>query len=54
MNIPVDTLRLNLAAVPKDKKIAVYCASGVRSSIAVRILKQNGYAGSVLIFQAVS
>ena len=43
VNIPVDTLRLNLAAVPKDRKIAVYCASGVRSGIAARILSQNGY-----------
>jgi len=43
VNIPVDTLRLNLGAVPKDKKIAVYCASGVRSGIAARILSQNGY-----------
>lgn len=43
VNIPVDTLRKNLSTVPKDKKIAVYCASGIRSGIAVRILKQNGY-----------
>jgi NADPH-dependent 2,4-dienoyl-CoA reductase/sulfur reductase-like enzyme/rhodanese-related sulfurtransferase len=43
VNIPVDTLRLNLAALPKDKKIAVYCASGVRGGIAARILSQNGF-----------
>ena len=36
-------MRQNLAAVPKDKKIAVYCASGIRSGIAARILAQNGY-----------
>jgi NADPH-dependent 2,4-dienoyl-CoA reductase/sulfur reductase-like enzyme/rhodanese-related sulfurtransferase len=43
LNIPVDSLRQNLAAVPKDKKIAVYCASGMRSGVAARILLQNGY-----------
>jgi NADPH-dependent 2,4-dienoyl-CoA reductase/sulfur reductase-like enzyme/rhodanese-related sulfurtransferase len=43
VNIYVDDLRKKLALVPRDKKIAVYCASGVRSGIAARILKQNGY-----------
>jgi len=43
VNLPVDSLRQNLATIPKYKKIAVYCGSGVRSGIAARILKQNGF-----------
>jgi rhodanese-related sulfurtransferase len=43
VNIPVDSLRQRLAEVPKDKKTAVYCASGMRSGVAVRMLQQNGY-----------
>jgi NADPH-dependent 2,4-dienoyl-CoA reductase/sulfur reductase-like enzyme/rhodanese-related sulfurtransferase len=43
VNIPVDSLRNRLDQLPKDKKIAVYCASGVRSAIAARMLQQLGY-----------
>lgn len=43
LNIPVDSLRQHLEQVPKDKKIAVYCASGMRSGVAARILQQSGY-----------
>lgn len=32
-----------LAALPKDKTIALYCRSGNRSKQAVRILARNGY-----------
>lgn len=43
VNIPVDTVRQNMDKIPKDKKIATYCAVGVRSHVAARILAQNGY-----------
>lgn len=43
INIPLDELRENLAKIPKDKKIYVYCHSGLRSYIACRVLSQNGY-----------
>jgi len=33
----------NLEQIPRDKDIVVYCASGERSSIAVSILKANGF-----------
>jgi len=43
INIPVDDLRNNLDKLPKKKKIYVYCATGIRSYIACRLLSQNGY-----------
>ena len=42
-NIPVDQLRDKLEELPKDKTIHAYCAVGVRSYIACRILDQNGF-----------
>ncbi len=41
--IPLDKLEENLAKIPKDKKILVYCRSGSRSIGASRILKRHGY-----------
>lgn len=43
MNIPLDTLRDNLAQLDKEKAYIVTCHSGLRSYIAERILKQNGF-----------
>ena len=43
MHIPVDELRENLNKLPTDKKIYVYCHTGLRSYIATRILKDNGF-----------
>ena len=43
MHIPVDEIRDRMEELPKDKKIYVYCQSGLRSYIACRILKQNGF-----------
>ena len=41
--IPLDELRDRLDEVPKDKKVFVMCAAGLRSYIAYRILTQKGY-----------
>ncbi len=41
--IPLDKLEENLAKLPKEKKILVYCRSGSRSIGASRILKRHGY-----------
>ena len=41
--IPLDKLEENLAKLPKEKKILVYCRSGNRSIGASRILKRHGY-----------
>lgn len=43
INIPVDELRNRLTEIPKDKKIIVYCAVGLRGYLSSRILLQNGY-----------
>ena len=42
-NIPIDELAQRLAEVPKDKKVVVYCAAGVRSAQGAQILTQAGY-----------
>lgn len=43
VHIPLDTLRNNLAQLDKEKEYIVTCHSGLRSYIAERILKQNGF-----------
>ena len=43
INIPVDELRNKLNELPKDTVINVFCAVGIRSYIACRILMQNGF-----------
>ncbi len=43
INIPVDEIRSRLNEIPRDKKIIVYCAVGLRGYIASRILMQHGY-----------
>ncbi len=43
VNIPVDDIRNRLGEIPKDKKIVIYCAVGLRGYIASRILMQRGY-----------
>lgn len=43
INIPLNTLQVNLNKIPKDKEVVVYCRSGHRSANAVNQLKQLGY-----------
>ena len=43
VHIPVDEIRNRLAELPNNAVINVYCATGVRSYIACRILMQNGF-----------
>ena len=42
-NIPLDELRNHLNEIPRDKKIFIYCAIGLRGYIGSRILLQNGF-----------
>jgi hydroxyacylglutathione hydrolase len=42
INIPLSQLRERAAEVPRDRRIAVHCAGGYRSSIAASILNQYG------------
>lgn len=41
-NLPLSHLQERIAEVPRDRRIAVHCAGGYRSSIAVSILNQYG------------
>jgi rhodanese-related sulfurtransferase len=42
VNIPLNHLRERIAEVPRDRRVAVHCAGGYRSSIAAGILHQHG------------
>jgi rhodanese-related sulfurtransferase/glyoxylase-like metal-dependent hydrolase (beta-lactamase superfamily II) len=42
VNIPLNHLQERLGEIPRDRRIAVHCAGGYRSSIAASILHQNG------------
>ncbi len=42
VNIPLNHLQERIAEVPRTRRIAVHCAGGYRSSIAVSILNQYG------------
>jgi len=59
MNIHVDDLRGRLDDLPKDRTIHAYCAVGLRSYIACRILEQNGFdarnmPGGYITYRAVA
>ena len=43
VNYPLDTLKEGIPAIPKDRKIIVYCKSGKRSSDAKLILRRQGF-----------
>jgi NADPH-dependent 2,4-dienoyl-CoA reductase/sulfur reductase-like enzyme/rhodanese-related sulfurtransferase len=43
INIPLNSLRGRLQELPRDKRIIVYCAAGLRAYLACRILSQNGF-----------
>ena len=43
LNIPLDELRFRLDELPRDVRIHLYCRSGFRSHLALRILKGNGF-----------
>jgi len=43
VNIPLNSLRDRLKELPRDRRIIVYCAAGLRAYLACRILSQNGF-----------
>ena len=43
VNYPLDELREFLDEIPTDKTIVTYCAIGLRSYLASRILVQSGF-----------
>jgi len=44
LNVPLQVLSGRLSRIPKDRPVVVYCASGTRSAMAVRVLRKAGYA----------
>jgi rhodanese-related sulfurtransferase len=42
VNVPLNHLQERMAEIPRDRRIAVHCAGGYRSSIAASILQQYG------------
>ncbi len=42
VNIPVDELRGRLGELPRDKRVVVYCAVGLRGYLAARLLAGHG------------
>ncbi len=44
VNIPLDELPSKIDTLDKESKIIVFCASGMRASAALKILKQQGFA----------
>ncbi len=44
LHLPLDELRFRLEELPRDRAIVVYCRSGYRAHLALRILKENGFA----------
>ncbi|MBN9614097.1 MAG: MBL fold metallo-hydrolase [Acidobacteriales bacterium 59-55] len=42
INLPLTQLQQRIDEVPRDRRIAVHCAGGYRSSIAASVLKQRG------------
>jgi hydroxyacylglutathione hydrolase len=42
VNVPLNHLQERMAEIPRDRRIAVHCAGGYRSSIAASILHQHG------------
>lgn len=43
-NIPLNELSILLPQIPKDKKIVLYCAKGIRSAIALQKLELKGFS----------
>ena len=49
MNIPLNHLQDRIDEIPRDRRIAVHCAGGYRSSIAASILQQYGMTNQIEI-----
>jgi rhodanese-related sulfurtransferase len=44
LNLPLSQLADHLGGLPRDRSLVVYCASGYRSSVAVSLLRREGFA----------
>jgi rhodanese-related sulfurtransferase len=48
LHIPIDDLRDRLQEIPREKELLIYCAVGLRSYLAARILAHHGWKTRVL------
>ena len=48
LHIPLDELSERQNEIPQDKKLLVYCKSGVRSAHAIAILKENSFKNELV------
>jgi NADPH-dependent 2,4-dienoyl-CoA reductase/sulfur reductase-like enzyme/rhodanese-related sulfurtransferase len=44
LHLPVDDVRFELAAVPRDRRVVLYCHTGFRAHLALRTLAANGWS----------
>ncbi len=49
--IPLDDLPQRMNEIPHDRPIVVVCRSGMRSLIAIQMLKSAGFGGELLNFE---
>ncbi len=49
LQIPIAEIPVRLQEIPKDKTVGVFCASGIRSSIAYYYLQAQGYSNVRII-----
>lgn len=47
VNIPLGSLPARLGEIPRERPVVLYCASGMRSGSAARVLRQAGFADVV-------
>ena len=43
VNVPYDQIASQLALIPKDRDVVLYCRSGRRTTLAAEVLEANGY-----------
>ncbi|WP_232695489.1 rhodanese-like domain-containing protein [Brevibacillus daliensis] len=54
INIPVGQIQSRLNEINKNKEVLLYCKSGMRSKLAAKILKKNGYTNLVQLRRGVT
>ena len=48
IHIPLDELAQRLQEIPENKKLLIFCKSGIRSKLAIKILQDNNFKNEVV------